>query len=169
MVIPLSSQHSLQTKVQTLDNPPDLGDQYAQALPFVRQSRITDCEFIYTPSQIAFAALHLQAPDATLRWAESKGMKTQKAEQVTSDIRALISRDGSPPDVESVREVDRRLRNCKNPHKTVGSSVYEQRLAEQDSQAMEKRVSKALATRLSMENEDPFGGKLRESNSEKNS
>ena len=75
-------------------------------------------------------------------------------------IKAIILRDGSPPNVEAVREVDRRLRLCKNPEKIVGSNAYNKKLQEKEKKAEEKRMRKAEAARIAMEEDDPFGSEL---------
>jgi cyclin H len=129
-------------------------------MAFVRSSRITDAEFIYSPSQIALAAVYSSQPTLAQRWAESKGMDMQLMEKTAGRIVAMVATDGKVPELERVREVDRRLRTCKNPEKTAGTAAYEQRKAEEDSVATEKRVHKALVAQRSMEMDDPFGGNL---------
>jgi cyclin H len=56
-----------------------------------------------------------------------------------------------------VREVDRRLKLCKNPEKVVGSKAYLARKAEDERKAEEKRSKKAMDVQ---EDADPFGEKL---------
>ena len=58
-----------------------------------------------------------------------------------------------------VREVDRRLKLCKNPEKVVGSSAYLAKKAEEERQATKKRTRKADETRNAT-GEDPFGSEL---------
>lgn len=145
-----------------MDEPPkELDEIYSRALEFVRRSRITDVEFIYTPSQISLTALHDQAPSVALLWIKAKELDSARLEELISCIKAAVDAWGKPPDVETVREVDRRLRTCKNPEKTIGNPVYETKKAEAEGEKEEKRVSKALKARLTLENEDPFGGSLR--------
>jgi len=72
----------------------------------------------------------------------------------------LITQSGHPPDVESVRTVDRRLKLCKNPEKVVGSKAYLARKAEEEKKAEEKRNRKADEVRKAMEDGDPFGEEL---------
>ena len=79
---------------------------------------------------------------------------------VLEPIKALILRDGSPPDVEAVREVDRRLRLCKNPEKIPGTNAYNKKQQELERKADEKRRRKAEAARIAMEEGDPFGSVL---------
>lgn len=73
------------------------------------------------------------------------------------DIIALIRTDGVGPNVDSVREVDKRLRLCKNPQKLVGSKAYVTQKAEEEAAAETKRLRKAQQTAKSMETDDPFG------------
>jgi cyclin H len=63
------------------------------------------------------------------------------------------------PGVEMVREVDRRLKLCKNPEKVVGSSAYLAKKAEEERLTAEKRTKKADETRP-IGAEDPFGSEL---------
>lgn len=40
---------------------------------------------------------------------------------IMQEISDIITQEGKAPDVERVREIDRRLRICKNPEKVEGS------------------------------------------------
>jgi cyclin H len=77
-------------------------------------------------------------------------------------IKLLITQSGQPPDVDSVRTVDRRLKLCKNPEKVVGSSAYLAKKKEEERKAEEKRNRKAEEVRKAIEDGDPFGDVLRE-------
>ena len=79
--------------------------------------------------------------------------------QVIDDIKSLITSQGQTPDVESVREVDRRLRTCKNPEKVIGSKAYLARKLEEERVAEEKR-NKKTAEMQGANNGDPFGNEL---------
>lgn len=135
---------------------------YDAALARVRASRLTDVELIYTPSQIALAAFSLVAPDAAARWIAMKNMSESATLQaVLEEIQSVIAQQGLPPDVESVREVDRRLKLCKNPEKVVGSKAYLVRKKEEERIAEEKRTKKAELQKAAMNDEqDPFGTNL---------
>ncbi len=77
------------------------------------------------------------------------------------EIQSVIAQQGLPPDVESVREVDRRLKLCKNPEKVVGSKAYLVRKKEEERIAEEKRTKKAELQKAAMNDEqDPFGTNL---------
>jgi cyclin H len=140
----------------------DLRAAYDTALTHVRASRLTDAEFIYTPSQTALACLDLASPVLASAWMRSKsGEGPEDAiNHILEPIKAMILEQGSPPDVEAVREVDRRLKLCKNPEKIPGSNAYNKRLAEKQRKADEKRLRKAELVRKAMEDGDPFGSTL---------
>ncbi|KAA1468184.1 cyclin-like protein [Dentipellis sp. KUC8613] len=131
---------------------------YDSALQYVRTSRITDAEFIFTPSQIALACLSLADPDLALRWATAKGVEANMG--ITERVAAMVTRDGVVPSVEVVREIDRRLRLCKNPEKVVGSKAYIAKQAKMEKEAEVKRARKAEEIRKAMEDGDPFGSEL---------
>jgi cyclin H len=144
--------------------PPDTQPLYEAGLAHIRASRLTDAELIYTPSQIALAAFSLAAPDLALQWStrrQSTGDPTDLSESALSEIleqiRTAIVSDGQPPDVEVVREVDRRLRLCKNPEKVAGTQAYEAKRLEEEKRAEEKRQKKVAQATQDSANADPFG------------
>ncbi|ETW87303.1 hypothetical protein HETIRDRAFT_239926, partial [Heterobasidion irregulare TC 32-1] len=143
--------------VQDLPDSPSrdiLQEAYDTALRHVRTSRITDAELIYTPSQIALACLSIAHPDLAAVWARSKGVEP------INSIKQMILQDGDIPSVEVVREIDRRLKLCKNPEKIVGSKAYLAKKEKDEREASEKRAKKAEEVRKAMENGDPFGNEL---------
>lgn len=128
----------------------------------MRKSRLTDCEFIYTPSQIALAAFHAHSEELAKNWAASKGADESVISNLCKEIGSIVEREAKTIDVEAVREVDRRLRTCKNPEKTAGSVVFESKRAAEDQRVSERNNEKLARERQAMqEEEDPFGGKLR--------
>ena len=142
-------------------------DVYETALKHVRNSRFTDAELIYAPSQIALAALSLASPLLAQTWLNSKspgvgGTFSETLQVAVDAIKDLIVHTGHPPDVEAVREVDRRLKLCKNPEKVVGSKAYLVRKAEEERKAEAKRNKKAEDIRRALEGDDPFGDALNE-------
>ena len=138
-------------------------DVYETALKHVRDSRFTDTELIYAPSQIALAALSLASPLLAQKWFHSKSSEVDETLQTTINaIKDMILQTGHPPDVEAVREVDRRLKLCKNPEKVVGSKAYLVRKAEEEHKAEAKRNKKAQEIRRALEGDDPFGNALNE-------
>ncbi|KAH7880566.1 cyclin-like protein [Lentinula edodes] len=163
------------------DSLPDIsktqGSIYESALIHVRAARLTDAEFIYTPSQIALACISLTAPDLAKKWLESKENiplpenRTDIPPRPSATtlfasieaIKSIITNAGKVPDVEAVREVDRRLRTCKNPEKVVGTKAYLARKAEAEKKAEEKKNKKAEIQKASgAADTDPFGDPLSE-------
>ncbi|KAG6842540.1 hypothetical protein C0991_000066 [Blastosporella zonata] len=144
------------------DSPPDTRSLYESALTHVRASRLTDAELIYTPSQIALAALSLAAPGLASQWSSSKLQSNSNSPALTVDtlstlagaVESVITSLGHPPDLEAVREVDRRLKLCKNPEKIVGSHAYLAKKAEEEKKAEEKRSKKA--SEAMVDASDPF-------------
>jgi len=136
---------------------------YDAALNNVRASRLTDLELLYAPSQIALAAFSLILPDVAAQWVASKShTEASSLSKILDDIKTTITSQGNPPSVESVREVDRRLRLCKNPEKVVGSKAYLARKTDEEKTATEKRNKKAAEVQRAMQNADPFGNEIGE-------
>lgn len=142
---------------------------YDTGLAHVRAARLTDAELIYTPSQIALACLDLAAPSLAHTWVHTKQTSAPTSSSpseedailsVLEPIKQMIITQGRSPDVEAVREVDRRLKLCKNPEKVVGSNAYNKKLEEKQRKADEKRKRKADGIRRAMAAGDPFGSEL---------
>ena len=93
-------------------------------------------------------------PDLAAVWARSKGVEP------INSIKQMILQDGDVPSVEVVREIDRRLKLCKNPEKIVGSKAYLAKKEKDEREASEKRAKKAEEVRKAMEDSDPFGNEL---------
>jgi len=153
-----------------------------QAQATINQLRLTDAEFLYTPSQIALAAYHLHAPSLAERWLASKierrnastlrsveAKKEEEEEQKKMDrmlsdlkqtvlvpVQDLIEQASRSVDVEAVREVDRRLRYCKNPEKDPSSSLYKKRQAERENELSTKKAKKDQTLRGEQEANNPF-------------
>ncbi|KAK2461806.1 hypothetical protein APHAL10511_006269 [Amanita phalloides] len=141
---------------------------YDAALGHIRASRLTDAEFIYAPSQIALSALSLAAPEAAVKWIDAKispgiadsMLSVSALKSIIETIQSLIMSSGRTPEVESVREVDRRLRICKNPEKVPGTKAYEAKKVEEERLAEEKRVRK-IEVLQGTAGDDPFGEELK--------
>lgn len=84
-----------------------------------------DAEFIYAPSQIALASLYLASEELAEQWARAKGLNQSSLETI-KEAAAMIAkeRDDPPLDMTVVKEIDRRLRLCKNPEKMPGTKAY---------------------------------------------
>ena len=151
-------------RYQTLPDIPldDLSKAYDAALTNIRASRLTDAEFIYTPSQIALASLSIASPALASAWLRSKSGQgsDDTVSAILEPLKEMVLSQGSLPDVEAVREVDRRLRLCKNPEKIPGTNAYNKKVAEKQRKADEKRLRKAELQRKAMEDGDPFGSTL---------
>lgn len=131
---------------------------YRNAVQHVRASRLTDAELLYSPSQIALASFSLASPNVATSWARAKGAEPTLA--VIEHIKEMIHAEGTAPDVERVRDVDRRLRLCKNPEKVVGSKAYLAKQAADDAKEKEKRTRKAEEVKRVLDANDPFGERI---------
>ncbi|KAI0079575.1 cyclin-like protein [Panus rudis PR-1116 ss-1] len=154
----------------------ELRRSYEEASKHVRASRLTDAELIYTPAQIALACISLASPSLAAAWARAKDKPSPPPHpsppsspgaegtvlEMLEPIKAMIQAHGSLPEVEAVREVDRRLKLCKNPEKVVGSNAYNRKRDEEERKAAEKRQKKAARIRQAMEDGDPFGSEIGE-------
>lgn len=137
----------------------ELDQLYEQLLGHIRGSRLTDAELVYTPSQIALACVAIVSPNLAGEWAQSKGCEAILG--VIEMVKTIVLEESSPPDVDMVREVDRRLKLCKNPEKVAGSNAYLAKKAEEEKAATVKRVRKADSMREA-DGGDPFGKELDE-------
>jgi len=154
----------------------ELRQAYDVALKYARITRLTDAELLYTPSQIALACLSLASPSLASAWVRSQFSSPPSPPSpptpnsspdcvvldILGPIKDMITAHGLLPDVEAVREVDRRLRLCKNPEKVVGSGAYKRKQDEKERRAAEKRTRKAERIRRAIEDGDPFGTALNE-------
>ena len=110
---------------------------WTRAKALIRVSRLTDAEFIYTPSQIALAAFRLADATAVDNWlglkeprsgaVEGEKMEHDALRECLIEIGELmLEAERKGVDTEAVREVDVRLRWARNPEKDPKSamSVY---------------------------------------------
>lgn len=169
--ISVSSCYEVNTTQSLPDVPANVSPStYDTALNYIRASRLTDAELLYAPSQIALAAFSLASPELALKWAQSKLSSDATPSQLSFDaispvlvlIKAMILNEGHAPDVEAVREVDRRLRICKNPEKVEGTKAYLAKQAEEERKAEEKRNKKVLEMQKGQT--DPFGDEIQAKN-----
>jgi cyclin H len=150
-------------KLQGVNENPDTS-LYDTALKHVRASRLTDAELIYPPSQIALAAFSLANPELASDWMTAKvtdDASLNSLKQVLDGVQSMIALQGQPPNVDDVREVDRRLRLCKNPEKVVGSKAYLAKKMDDERIAAEKRSKKAAESNQAMDDDDPFGTEIK--------
>ncbi|KAF9056310.1 cyclin-like protein [Panaeolus papilionaceus] len=133
---------------------------YATAMDHVRASRLTDAELLYTPSQIALSALSLVLPEAASQWISRRAPEQANSlAGLIENIKQLINTHGRPPAMDYVRELDRRLKLCKNPEKVVGSKAYLLRKEREEKLAESKRLQKAAESQRAMSG-DPFGTEI---------
>ncbi|KAG8856956.1 hypothetical protein FRB96_006219 [Tulasnella sp. 330] len=134
-------------------------DDYQAALTLVRSSRLTDAELIYTPSQIALSCFHATSRTLAEQWIDAKSLSNGGQNgaliRILEDIQQMIETESTPPDVELVRGIDKRLKHCTNPEKVKGSSAYLAKQADVEAEASRKRAKKAEEVRLAAER-DPF-------------
>ena len=143
---------------------------YPKAASTILLLRLTDAEFLYTPSQIALAAFHLADPSLAERWLAAKlalieSSKLRKAppaespsveatiRDIVDPIVDLVEKGKKAVDVEMVREVDRRLKYCKNPEKDPESSLFKKRQAQEEEESQKKRAKKEQDRPMDV---DPF-------------
>lgn len=107
-----------------------LETQWRKANEYALHSRMSDLELLYTPSQIALASWYLA--DATLleSWLFSKPIPTadhamahDKILELVRSIAKMISDTPKNVDVEIVKDVDKRLKICRNPEKDPNSAT----------------------------------------------
>lgn len=125
---------------------------------------------MYTPSQIALAAFHLADPSMTERWLKEKlslvststlrkdapapaPSVDETVRDVIDPLVELVDKGKKAVDVEMVREVDKRLRYCKNPEKDPESSLYKKRQAEEEEESQRKKTKKEAGKPMDV---DPF-------------
>jgi cyclin H len=127
----------------------DVADIYAKAKPHLRASRLTDLEFIYSPSQIALACFRMIDPSIVETWLgikvtklssssalveteaakkeEGERLGDQKEQGVLKMLQAIeivireVEKNGV--DRAKVTEVDKRLKWAHNPEKDPNSAL----------------------------------------------
>lgn len=104
----------------------------APALDYLQHSRLSDVEFLYTPSQIGLATLHLAdsvlVDEFLARRYESDplvyGIEKDALVEIVSEIEDMIRAVGKGEvDLKKVKEVDKRLKGCTNPEKIPGTAL----------------------------------------------
>ncbi|KAI5479387.1 cyclin H [Pseudohyphozyma bogoriensis] len=140
----------------------EVDEAYHSAHKLVKFSRLTDAEFIYTPSQIAIAAFRLVNPSLIDKWIgvkeakvdsrKAEGKKSMEGEVLAQGElleyldeagRLIQAAEKNPVDKQAVTEVDKRLRWARNPEKDPKSALYKKRKAEEDAEREQKALAKA--------------------------
>lgn len=147
---------------------------HAASLAHMRAARLTDAELIYTPSQIAVACVYLADAQMAETYLSSKG--SGNVLTTIQEIANLVQQEGQGVDVGLVKEIDRRLKLCKNPERVPGTKLYvwewgtkrgkrltslarfEARQAKTDAAAEKKRSLKAASTQESLRSQDELFG-----------
>ncbi|PPQ67354.1 hypothetical protein CVT24_011537 [Panaeolus cyanescens] len=133
---------------------------YSTAMDYVRASRLTDAELLYTPSQIALTAISHVLPEAASQWITHRAPEQANSlVALVEDIKRLVNSHGHRPAMDHVKELDRRLKLCKNPDKVVGSKAYLLRKEREEKLAETKRLQKAAESQKAMAG-DPFGNEI---------
>ena len=94
-------------------------------------SRLSDVEFLYTPSQIGLACFQLADPNlvsAFLDWRyqsspEMYGISRERLDTIVKQIGELIIEHKEEVDLKAVKGIDKRLKMCTNPAKVPGSAL----------------------------------------------
>jgi cyclin H len=104
----------------------------------------------------------MATPELALEWVQSKllgsgspGLSLDAIFPVLEFVRSTILQDGHAPEVDAVREVDRRLKLCKNPEKVAGSKAFLAKQVEEERKAEDKRSKKVSDAQKGQS--DPFG------------
>ena len=134
--------------------------------------RLTDAEFLYTPSQIALAAFYNSDPSLTERWLSAKLSLAERSilrqasesaiavdrlvESTVDPLVSLVTEAKQAVDIEAVREVDKRLKYCNNPEKDPKSSLFKKREIEKEETEERKREKKMETKKKEDGEEDPF-------------
>ncbi|MBW0539554.1 hypothetical protein O181_079269 [Austropuccinia psidii MF-1] len=154
--------------LQHSSSPPLSIDHLAQLWPNVcallRAARLTDAEFLWTPSQIAAAAWWAIDQSITETWLRSKATRipsstsssTLQFDSLIAElnplVKLLIQAQQTPIDKDRVTAVDRRLRFCRNPEKDPNSALYKIKQAEMENASIAKQKDKYAAEKT----QDPF-------------
>ncbi|WAR57924.1 hypothetical protein PtB15_5B154 [Puccinia triticina] len=152
-----------------------LSQAWPEVCSLLRAARLTDAEFLWTPSQIACAAWWVADQPATEAWLKAKADRLQPhptpttsppspqlpkpnlaLEPLTQHLSGLsellIQAQHKPIDKDRVTAVDRRLRFCRNPEKDPNSALFKIKQAELESADLAKHHQKYPAGA----NQDPF-------------
>lgn len=165
----LDRQHtSLHTGIGQACDLEVLNEQWIEVCEILKLARLTDVEFLWTPSQIATAAWWMSDEEGTQDWIRAKAQRMnhdghRRTGWVEEEVELLMSylptlaellqrARSTPIDKERVTAVDRRLRFCRNPEKDPNSALYKIKQNQVEEQALAKQQVKHLREKV----EDPF-------------
>ncbi|KAH9807590.1 cyclin-like protein [Melampsora americana] len=149
-----------------------LNERWLEVKDLLRSSRLTDAEFLWTPSQIATAAWWICDPEGITEWIKSKAQRIPQVNQTESSSSSssvekhvkllmsylpglvdLIKRSKTTlVDKERVTAIDRRLKYCRNPEKDPNSNLYKIKLKQSQQEELAKQQEKNLREKV----DDPF-------------
>ncbi|KAH8916904.1 cyclin-like protein [Atractiella rhizophila] len=165
-----TAAYGLFLDMQSLDLDPTRASKLHESLTDVQallaHARLTDLEFLYSPSQIALATFVLVDPEEAWRWLAAKEeLKPQKGdvEMGNEEMKLLLEEIGRcireqeerKVELETVRAVDKQLRLCMNPEKDPNSALYKMKMEEKERREREEELEKA--EKRAMEVDDVFG------------
>ena len=142
------------------------------AIDYLAHSRLTDAEFIYTPSQISLASLRLSNPsliDSFLEWRYSTasedeappyGLPRDRLLSIISDLEKLIQQGSAGLDLKKIKGIDKRLKSCTNPEKVPGTALYIKRKQEIEAAAAADRAQKAAKVQQTLSDMDMVFGDI---------
>jgi len=110
-----------------------------EALPlatkYLAHSRLTDAEFLFSPSQIALACFRTadeELVDGFLDWRYDQvseendvpyGILKAKLSAIVRDIQLLVTQGAAELDLKKIKGIDKRLKSCTNPEKVPGTAL----------------------------------------------
>lgn len=143
-----------------------LNERWLEVRDLLKASRLTDAEFLWTPSQIATAVWWISDPEGITEWIKSKAQRTlseansisveNQVKLIMSYLPALVEliqkAKSTSIDKERVTAIDRRLKFCRNPEKDPNSNLYKIKAKQTEQEEMVKQQEKSLREKV----DDPF-------------
>ncbi|EGG07432.1 uncharacterized protein MELLADRAFT_35564, partial [Melampsora larici-populina 98AG31] len=128
-----------------------LNERWIEVKELLRFSRLTDAEFLWTPSQIATAVWWIIEPERITEWIKSKAQRLLMS-YLPSLVELIKKSKSTSIDKERVTAIDRRLKFCRNPEKDPNSNLYKIKLKQSEQEEMVKQQEKSLREKV----DDPF-------------
>ncbi|TIB87077.1 cyclin-like protein [Wallemia mellicola] len=139
---------------------------FAEARQTARLSRLTNAEFIYTPSQIAlgcYVMVNKTLVEEYIEWKKQEFHAEAPSFDAIDGVVALINIQKSKGGLkkETVQDIDKRLKLWQDPSKVEGTAMYKRKQEEADKEDLEKRNKRQLeAEKSKYESESVFGEPL---------
>ncbi|GAA6012916.1 hypothetical protein JCM11491_006225 [Sporobolomyces phaffii] len=132
----------------------------SKAQSYLRSSRHTSAELVYSPSQIALACLDLVSPPLVESYLASKEarhgaqadsnrsapppLERTQMTRLLQEVGALVTHiQKNPVAKDRVKDVDKRLKWARNPEKDPSSALYKKRKREEEEEKERKEREKA--------------------------